>query len=862
MFKKCLFAVIAMALLAPAVTVSRAQEGVARKFTEEEVKAADAARLALSDENRALYNALRFLIRPGYEADLFEGRRYRPCPLPPMEEKSVLPMETVDHLRLWAVLQSGMPAGQGIENEIGRLLNGVRPRQSQPQLSALAIELGTLRAVWLRRDSTHEAAVKARAQELYKLSREQLAITGQKSMYVSPQHIYSQWFAGHMWRALILRCAHQMGIEVDTREWEEDLRTLMRAWNKDTGWTSWKQKMQYAQYDLHPNLMSICALSLAMGAPEKLLSKGLVTDLKRKLAECPDLLARLNKDYADEFTESRLLLVQSMGDLAPTGEDSAKWRDTLRRQGLAFAEPSGSFVGASGMQSDMALAMTGFKRSDRAAVETSMVILALSGGLLADGPGPLAQQTLANVGRTLHALSVWHASSAREQARDFAGRVNAAIADGCEYLVQIQLADGSFPGMHRNSIGNHGACVLTLLHGGWDRKHPAVQKGLEYILASRREQSGTYANAIVLMALQKYYEREQREHGLLSAETPAAFETARAKVNGAMSEAHRKLVDELLAELEGARAVKGGYGYTGAGGRTSARPSGSYCDNSCSQYAMLGFKSASMLGARVNSSVFSDEANRLLGLYVPDRAAKEIEYVYEPDPKDGDDSDRKTKSRQQKRSGKIVPGGWGYSPEYRDSQSLQMTAAGISSLTVCMDELKVRGKLGNDLAWKIALHVHGAQHQMAATYYKPEDFASDGRSPLERSSDGWGGFYNLYSVERACLLANLRKIGAAEIDWYRIGAEGLLDAQFEDGSWDGAMGSLPGKQDKAVLTINTCMAILFLKQAAMPVITEHKKRDKERQEQEQPPQTPKSPITPGPEDKKKPAQPESPQEGK
>lgn len=836
-------------VLALAAANPRAQEAAPRPFTEEELKAADAARLALSDEDRALYNGLRYLVRPAYEAELFEGRRYRPCPLPSMEERSVEPMGTVDHLRLWAVLQSGMPAGQALENEIQRMLTGVR-RKQVTQLSALAIELATLRAMAQRKDRVHEAAIKARAAEVYALSRQQLAVTGEKSPFVTGQYIHPQWFAGHLWRALIVRCAADLGAEVEAREWEEDLRILLRAWTKDGGWVSSRQAgTRMPQTDLHPNLMALCALSLAAGAPENLLAKGVAADVKRKLAEGPELLARLAKDYSPEaFTEGRLLLAMSLGDLVPTGQDAPTWRATVKRQALALAEVNGAFAGRGGLQVDMNLALAGFKRGDRAAVETALVLLAISGGMFATAPGPLSGQSLAGVGRTMHALSVWHAGNAREQARDFAGRVNAAIADGCEYLVQIQQPDGSFPGMHSASIGNHGACVLTLLHGGYDRGHAAVKKGLDYIVTSRREQSGTYANALVLMALQKFYEREQREHGLLDADTPQKFESARAKVHNAMSESHRKLAADLLEELENARAAKGGYGYFGAAGRTSTLPSGTHSDNSCTQYAMLGFKAASMLGLRVDPRVFSDEATRLLNIYDAPEGGREVEYE-QPEP-DADDKDRK-KTRVTRRKGKIIPGGWGYSPDYRNSSTLQMTAAGIGSLTICMDELKVRGKLGSDLAWRIELHLHGAQQYMAGMYYKPEDFDADGRSPLDRTSDGWGGFYNLYSVERACLLAGWRTIGD-NIDWYRIGAEALIDAQFEDGSWDAATYNWGRNDGKPVATINTCMAILFLKQAALPVITEHKKRQQQR-EQDQPPGAPKSPITPGPEDKQKPA---------
>ncbi|MBX3474093.1 MAG: hypothetical protein KF754_06890 [Planctomycetes bacterium] len=830
-----------------------------REFTKEEVEAAEATRLAMAPQELALLNALRFLVRPGYETELFAGRRYRPCPLPSLEERAVEPMTSLDHLRLWAVLQSGMPAGQGIENEIDRLLRGARAGATHSQLGAMGTEMGALRAVWLRKDPAHQAPVVARALELYKNSRALAAVTGPKSTLVMGEYIQPMWFAGHLWRALIVRNAHEMGVDVDAAEWCQDLRTLLSVWRTDRGWICRDIKEGLVSDVVHPNLMAMCALSLAATAPDRLVPRGLATDIQRKLADCRNLLGRLEKDYADTgFDQSRLVLIQSMGDLAPAKADAGVWRAQLMRQGLAMAEVGGAFPGGNGLQVDLGIQGPAFQRGQRATVETALVVLALCGGLRAEGPGPLAGQTLAGVGRSMLSLSVWQAANAREFADTFQGRVNMAIADGCDFIVRSQLPDGSFPGMYSYSVGNQGACVLTLLHGGYDRKHKAIERALAHIIENRRERSGTYANAIVLMALQKYYEKEQFQFGLLSAETPAAFETARGKVLAAMAEPHRKLAADLLAELEGARASGGTYGYTGAPGRTSSVIAGDRGDNSCTQYAMLGFKAASMLGLRVDIGVFTNEANRLLKSYFSDEFEQEIEYVQEEEsePLKGG----KTKVRSARRVGKVRPGGWCYMPE-RMNGSMQMTAAGISSLALCRDELKVRGKLSEDLGWRIALTMHGAQEYMARLYYTPAMF-QQGRSTFEQSSDGHGVYYNLYSVERACLLANLRTIGN-NLDWYRVGADGLLDAQFEDGSWPGYIYNFQGRAERGVAMINTCMAILFLKQASMPVITEHKKRQKEAEDrQKQPAEPPRSPVTPGPEDKRKAPEPAPAEDGK
>jgi hypothetical protein len=65
--------------------------------------------------------------------------------------------------------------------------------------------------------------------------------------------------------------------------------------------------------------------------------------------------------------------------------------------------------------------------------------------------------------------------------------------------------------------------------------------------------------------------------------------------------------------------------------------------------------------------------------------------------------------------------------------------------------------------------------------------------------------YYLWSLERVAVLYNLPTIG--DRDWYRWGAEMLVANQTRDGHWEG--GGYPGAHP----TIDTCLALLFLKRA-------------------------------------------------
>jgi hypothetical protein len=159
---------------------------------------------------------------------------------------------------------------------------------------------------------------------------------------------------------------------------------------------------------------------------------------------------------------------------------------------------------------------------------------------------------------------------------------------------------------------------------------------------------------------------------------------------------------------------------------------------------------------------------------------------------------------------------------------MQMTAAGISTLAICMDELRARDELEPRAEFEIAMHIHGAQARLALTYYSGEALADKDGALLRTSRDGTGAYYNLYSVERGCELAGIARLNDT-IDWYTIGAEALLEHQNLDGSWS----SGAGEQAQRNL-INTSMAILFLKRASLPVFTDPRRKE---------PEKPRDPVT-------------------
>ncbi|MCB9935700.1 MAG: hypothetical protein H6840_08415 [Planctomycetes bacterium] len=846
---RCLFTSLFAALLVCALCVRRpvAQDtekakdtdDKPREFSEEEFRAADNLRLTLSTEQQLLYNGLRYLMRPAFEAELMKGRRYQPCTLPPFEDKTEGPLDLLETLRFWAVLQSGMPVTGAMDRQLQRLLDTPLPAADNG-LAVSGVRVLALRAAFLRAELGRGDEIRQRVKALLSAADACKDATSDRSPLLSNDAIQPRWFANHMWRALLMRAGLELGLEIDDRLWEKDLRALTATYVKDRGWTSYKRAMQSPTYDLHTNIISLCALGLARGAPEEAIGETVLRAMEKKYANAPRLLARLETEYESEpWVGSRLLLLHSLApDCAPERKSADTWRADLTRQGVAVTEPAGLVWMRHALAEEIGLCEPGWTRAEGTVCETALTCLGLSGGLFATGKAPLAGRELGTIGRILYAFALLHANRARQGGSDFDSRVNFAIQDGAAWLASIQEAEGGFPGVYKQNPGNSAYCLLAMMHGGIPRDDEAVKRGIKWILEKGIVgYYSTYDVAAMLMCLQKYYEPEQRQAGILYIDTAAEFEEARRKVWGSLDKEHARFIEKLVKFLDGANVggTRGGWGY----GQVVARGGNDHSDNSCSQYAVLGYKAASLLGAELSTKVFEEEAERLISQYWEDERYDPVEYEHQADDREGDESERKSRKTKSSFSSKIKPGGWSYMCGTRQGASLQLTAAGISSLTICMDELKVRGKLKEKLAQKIGLTIRGAEGWMRRNYYKPEQFTGAGNQ-LASTGDGWGIYYNLYSVERGCVLAGIRKL-EGETDWYMIGAEALIDNQNTEGSWGGTR-NLPAANRDLRQVINTCLAILFLKRAAMPVITEHKKREQEAEEEKKKDE-PKNPVT-------------------
>jgi hypothetical protein len=291
------------------------------------------------------------------------------------------------------------------------------------------------------------------------------------------------------------------------------------------------------------------------------------------------------------------------------------------------------------------------------------------------------------------------------------------------------------------------------------------------------------------------------------------------------------------------RADGGGFGYE------SPILGGGYHDHSNTQFAALGLKAAARLGVDVREEVWSRLLRHMLA--VQEAEGPEVPRVEVPaaptpaiTPGAGDGKTVAPPAKDRARGwgymcpnsagsggglpGGVVPGGvvpGGALPRSVEEATLSMTAGGVSTLIIARSELLGSRAFTGDIrplaergirdgfAW-IVRHLPSPGAKESA----PED------PPLPMGfeipfGDELDDFYFLYGLERACVLGGVQRLSG--IDWYRLGAERILDRQRPDGSF---LGKNQNNANGRPL-IDSAFALLFLKRAlfrlpdAAPVTT-------------------------------------------
>ncbi len=200
---------------------------------------------------------------------------------------------------------------------------------------------------------------------------------------------------------------------------------------------------------------------------------------------------------------------------------------------------------------------------------------------------------------------------------------------------------------------------------------------------------------------------------------------------------HKLKITEAARLLIASQNEAGFWGYPSGNG-----------DHSNSQYAILGLRHAARAGVSISDRVWKDALEHWLATQNED-------------------------------------GGWSYVPQSkRDTSASSMTAAGVSSLLICLE--------------------NGTFDAAART--TAEAALDRGFTALGTLMNlGKDGLYALYGIERAAVLG--RRASMAGKPWYGPGAQRILDEQGADGLWTGSYAR----------PVDAAFAILFLKKATTPI---------------------------------------------
>ena len=388
----------------------------------------------------------------------------------------------------------------------------------------------------------------------------------------------------------------------------------------------------------------------------------------------------------------------------------------------------------------------------------------------------------------------------------FVERVNAAIDRGRDWLKAKQRKDGHWPTWKVNTLdkvypGRAALVMLTLAKCGATLKDrdKVLERGITALegyrayLASKApgtnaEGPHTYSTSLLVMMYEAIYARHPKpkpsargRSGRYDKRPPRRKKKNPCRYPKDVKAKIIRLV-ESLTETQHTNVWR----YPG--------PDDQPEDLSNAQYALLALQAAGRCGIEVPAEVYRKALDYVL-TYQEQRGPEVKLYQDNPAWEPGEDRYPRVVP-----IGKARARGWGYVKNNTATGS--MTTAGIACLAIIKERLMEMGVLEKEERKQIDVALRDGVGWFS------KNFAVD-RNPKSKS---WH-YYYLYGLERAGDLLGRRYMG--EHDWYRVGAEYLLDQQNEKGAWPGADASDPHAFGETRL-IRTCFALLFLKRATFP----------------------------------------------
>jgi hypothetical protein len=351
-------------------------------------------------------------------------------------------------------------------------------------------------------------------------------------------------------------------------------------------------------------------------------------------------------------------------------------------------------------------------------------------------------------------------------------RIDDAIVNGVWYLKNMAGPTGRWDDTGLNlrgqglSLGLTALPALTLLECGIPESDPIVQKAASLVREKAPRLAGmphhTYQRSLALLFLDRLGDPGDRELiqylalSLIAGQNPVDFGWS---YN--LPELNRQSTGELLRLLGDEKQTLDGWRQQALKGVAFA-PAES--DNSNTQFAILA-------------------------LWVARRHGVSIEYTIGRVEQRFNDTQVEP---ARNRDGQNADGAWPYKKSQpRASDWATMTCSGLLGLAVAQGLSGERRE--KDRAWE----ERSARIRHGLTVLAGEINRPDDKRPMD--------LYFLWSLERVGVLYNLDKIESK--DWFAWGRKPLLEHQDPDGSWK------DGNYYGCTPFINTCFALLFLKQA-------------------------------------------------
>jgi hypothetical protein len=390
---------------------------------------------------------------------------------------------------------------------------------------------------------------------------------------------------------------------------------------------------------------------------------------------------------------------------------------------------------------------------------------------------------------------------------EFILRVNTAIGKGLEWLTAQQAEDGSFKTDYDTRAdgqlgpwpgGTTALALLALLKSGIAPNDEAVEKGFAFLRTQPIQK--TYSAGLTLMALEARWRHEKVEDRI-QGHTRAA-QGPQAKIPPKDLDWMKELAVFLLENVQQSKQET----VNGVNPHPKdcwSYPPNSGGDHSNTQYAILGLRAAQNCGVQIPRDVWEDIWVRMLDHFV-DRQERDGPKVL------------RVKMLEDKEHGYVsyktvtqVPDtarGWTYfaanvaktGGEGLNAVTGSMTSVGVASVVIALDCLTSLGS-GKLNSTRKAEAIKAANDGLAWLTHNFSVQTNPGHP------QGSWQYYYLYGLERAGVLAGTRNLG--QHDWYREGAEWLIESQGGNGAWSRKVSNV---------LIDSCFALLFLTKATMP----------------------------------------------